>query len=104
MYEFYVKNYTYNYDRKYANTSIDIKENRLSLYTQLYEAVDQVEMFYELQITGFPASFKKTTNLCQFFEDPRSDRLIKYLYQEIVKAGLKITKCPIEPVNLKYSS
>lgn len=93
-----VKNYTYYFNEKYVNLSCDIRGSNFNCFIQSFKPLDKIEFFVSIRALGFDL-YKKLLNFCGFLKNQRSDLIFGYLYQELYKHGLKVDKCPAEPVN-----
>lgn len=78
--------------------SVDIQGSKISIYAQTFEQLDRLEFFLDVKVNHFAMLHRKTIDFCKFLKSPRSEMMIYYVYQELYKGGLKVDKCPVQPV------
>lgn len=97
----HAETYTWTFNEKYLNMSLNIKDNRFTCSWELFQSIEHIELSMMIKIVDYSSFSRKSWDFCQFLNNPRSDMLLYSLYKEIYNAGFSVDKCPIQEVKKK---
>lgn len=84
------------------NFSIKIEGRRFSFVVELFEVLRKLELELVVKLSTQQKLYRKSVNVCQFMNIPRSDVMLNLLFQDWSKHGFKVSKCPIHPVYNRF--
>lgn len=89
------------------NVSLSLSGNKANFSIEMFETIHRAEFLVTLKISSlgknsYREMVRKTINVCNFLKNPRSEFGFNAWYQEALKAGFPIRRCPIQPVCLKH--
>lgn len=95
-----VESYNYSFNDHYGLVASNFSGNKLNVFLELFKELTRTEVTIIVNFVSISRMLRKVVDLCQFLKNPRSDVFVNLLYQEFLNRGLKVLKCPLQPVKI----